>query len=119
MTRCARTVIETAAESGECVIVGRGAQCILERRNDTLHVFVWAPRAWRIHRVRKRLPEEADPESRMTRTDRERAEFIRRNFDRDWSDYRLYDLMINSALGDEVAAACILSAVRGDSCRHG
>src|SRR5712692_782065 len=42
MTRCARTVIEQAAAEGNCVIVGRGAQCLLRERDDTLNVFVWA-----------------------------------------------------------------------------
>ena len=119
MSRCARTVIESAAETGNCVIVGRGAQCILEDRDDTMNVFVWAPRAWKMRRVRKRLPAEKDPESLIARMDRERAEFIRRNFDRDWCDHRLYDVMINSALGDGVAAACIVSAARGESCVDG
>ena len=35
MTRCARIVIEQAAAGGNCVIVGRGGQCLLSGRDDT------------------------------------------------------------------------------------
>ena len=35
MTRCARIVVEKAAAGGNCVIVGRGGQCLLSGRDDT------------------------------------------------------------------------------------
>ena len=56
MTPVRPSVIETGCENGNCVIVGRGAQCLLADRDDALHVFIWAPRAWRVRRVRERLP---------------------------------------------------------------
>jgi cytidylate kinase len=119
MTRCARAVIEAAAQAGDCVVVGRGAQCILADRNDTMNVFIWAPRAWRIRRLRGRLPEEKYPDALMDRMDRERAAFIRGEFDSDWADYRLYDMMINSALGDEVTTDCILAVICGENAVNG
>src|SRR4051812_31678374 len=36
-------VILEAAEIGECVAVGRGAQCLLQKRADAFHVYVYAP----------------------------------------------------------------------------
>src|SRR6185436_11105897 len=115
MTRCARAVIEKAADQGNCVIVGRGAQCVLGERQDVLHVFLWAPRALRARRVRSRLPQEKDPEGLMDRMDRARAAFIRREFDADWGNPKLYDLTLNTALGDRVAADCVVSAIEGMS----
>lgn len=115
MTRCARIVIEQAASHGSCVIVGRGGQCVLHDRDDTLNVFVWAPRAYRISRVKERLPQEPDPEALMDSIDRARISFMRREFNANWCDHRLYDLMINSALGYEVAADCIVAAIQGES----
>jgi cytidylate kinase len=119
MTRCARAVIEKAADEGNCVIVGRGAQCVLSDRQDALHVFLWAPRTWRARRVRARLPEEKDPEGLMDRMDRARAGFIRREFDAEWSNPKLYDLTLNTALGDRVTADCIVAAIEGMSRSHG
>src|SRR5579885_1959318 len=43
MARLARRVIDEAASLGQCVIVGRGAQCILQQRKSAFHVFVYAP----------------------------------------------------------------------------
>jgi cytidylate kinase len=118
MTRCSRSVIEKAASGGNCVIVGRGSQCLLGRRPDTLHVFIWAPRAYRIRRVQRRLPDERNPEALMERTDRARNAFIRREWNANWCDHHLYDLMLNSALGDQATADCIVAAVEGASRTH-
>ena len=48
----------------------------------------------------------------MDKRDRERSAFIRREFNANWCDHRLYDLIINSAIGDEVAADCIISVLK-------
>jgi hypothetical protein len=111
MTRCARSVIEQAANQGNCVIVGRGAQCLLSGREDALHTFIWAPRAWRVRRIAQRLPDERHPEQLMDRVDRARIAFLRQSFDANWCDHRLYDLVVNSALGEEAAADCIAAAI--------
>ena len=115
MTRCARAVIAKAADAGSCVVVGRGAQCVLADRDDTLHAFLWAPRASRVRRIRSRLPQERDPEGLMERMDQARAAFIRREFDADWRNHTLYDLTLNTAMGDRVTADCIVAAVEGVS----
>jgi cytidylate kinase len=118
MTRCARVVVEQAAAGGNCVIVGRGGQCLLSGRDDTVNVFVWAPRDARIARIHARLPKEREPERLMDKMDRERSAFIRREFNANWCDHRLYDLIINSALGDEVAADCIISVLKSGVTAH-
>src|SRR5208283_3426122 len=51
-----RRVIEEAAEIGDCVIVGRGSQCILQTRKDAFHVFIYAPRDERLTRLLHRDP---------------------------------------------------------------
>jgi cytidylate kinase len=119
MSRCARVVIEQAAGHGSCVIVGRGAQCLLKDREDALHVFLWAPRAHRIRRVQSQFPQERDAEGLMDRMDRARSAFIRREFNANWCDHHLYDLIVNSALGDDAAAACIVAAIDGASRANG
>jgi cytidylate kinase len=119
MTRCARSVIEEAANQGDCVIVGRGGQCLLSHREDVLHAFVWAPRAWRVRRIAQRLPDERNPEQLMDRVDRTRIAFLRQSFDANWCDHRLYDVVINSALGEQAAADCIVAAMGGESRANG
>lgn len=104
-------VIEEAAALGGCVIVGRGAQCVLRGRPGCVHAFVYAPREGRARRLGQRLGANADVESAIDETDRERAAFLRRHFDADWKDPLLYDLMINSSSGDEVSVAAILAVI--------
>jgi cytidylate kinase len=104
-------VIEEAAALGGCVVVGRGAQCVLRGRPGCVHAFVYAPRADRARRLHQRLGPNADVEGAIDATDRERAAFLRRHFDADWKDPLLYDLMINSSFGDEVSVAAILAVV--------
>jgi cytidylate kinase len=43
--------------------------------------------------------------------DRERAAFIRKYYGKEWPDRSLYDLMINTKVGDEAVVATILDAV--------
>jgi len=104
-------VIEEAARTGDCVIVGRGAQCLLAGRADAFHVFVYAPHEERAHRLRQRLGPEADVDALIEQTDRERAAYVQRHFERDWRDARLYHLMVNAALGEDAAVAAIQAAL--------
>ena len=114
MARLSRHVIEEAATLEECVIVGRGAQCILQDRAKAFHVFVYAPWPERVERVRRRLGANADPETVILETDRYRDSYIRRHFNQAWTDRHLYDLMINSTVGVEAAARAIACAARVD-----
>jgi cytidylate kinase len=110
-----RRIILEAAEIGECVIVGRGAQCLLAGRADTFHVLAYAPRALRLENLRKRLPEVANLERAMDMVDRRRADYIRMNYNRDMYDPQLYDLMVNTRVGIEATLRTILFAMgRGE-----
>ena len=56
------------------------------------------------------MPPGADPAVMVEESDQRRAEYVRRYFGEDWKDYRLYQMVINSAVGFEAAATAILSA---------
>ncbi|HLK49439.1 MAG TPA: cytidylate kinase-like family protein [Bryobacteraceae bacterium] len=107
--RLARRVIDEAAALGECVIVGRGAQCILHDRATAFHVFVYAPWNERVDRIRRRLGC-GDPEAAIWNTDHFRENYIRRHFNENWTDPHLYDLMVNSCVGLGRAARTIACA---------
>jgi len=107
----AARVINEAAEIGDCVIVGRGAQCVLRDRPDVFHVFVYASLPDRVRRIRARLGEAADVEGVIDAMDRERAAYVRRHFGASWLDPRLYELMVNAAIGEDAAAATIRTAL--------
>lgn len=108
-----RRIIEEAAEMGECVVVGRGSQCLLQPREDAFHVFVYAPRGERLERLLSRDTHlsKAAAEKKLDTEDETRAAYIRDHYSEDWQNRHLYHLMISSSLGEKEAASIILSAL--------
>ncbi len=104
-------LIQTAADSGKCVIVGRGAQCLLQGRPDVLNVLAYARLDERIRRLRTRHPDCGDFEALVKRVDGQRASYVRQYYRKDWLDRSLYDLCINTGLGLEAAAELIATAI--------
>jgi cytidylate kinase len=107
MADLTRKIIERAYDAGNCVIVGRGAQCILQSKSDVFHVFVYAPLRVRIYRLRTRLEPGANIEQRIHDVDIERALYTTQQFGKDWKNPHLYDLMISSGEDEEHAARVI------------
>jgi cytidylate kinase len=103
-------VIHEAARLGRCVIVGRGGQCILQDHEDAFHVFVYGSLPRKLERTQTRHLTKTECEWALTDVDRTRATFIRRYYGCDWTDRRLYDLMISSDIGIAEASTAILAA---------
>ena len=115
----ARRIIEEAAEIGDCVIVGRGSQCILQQREDVFHVFIYAPRSERLARVLRRDARLSKPEAekKLDAEDATRAAYVRDHFGEDWQNRHLYHLMISSCLGEKEAVSIILSALHSSKAK--
>jgi len=113
MATFTQRVVLKAAGTGDCVIVGRGGQCMLQDHEDVLHVFIYAPWAERVGRVRARMPRSRDVEEVIRATDHERASYLRTYYGHDWKDPHLYHLMINGQIGTGMAAQMIVNAVQG------
>jgi len=113
VARLTRGVIEEAYSAGNCVIVGRGAQCVLEGRDDAFHAFVYAPWAERVRRIQQRLQTKDGVERLIRETDTERSTYVRLYFGQDWADPHLYDLMISSRPGCATVASVIMAALTG------
>src|SRR5580700_163790 len=96
MVRITQKILEEAHAEGNCVIVGRGSQCVLQHKPDVYHVFVYAPLKARILRLRTQLEEGANIEQRIRTVDGERAKYLQQYFGKSWCSPRLYDLMISS-----------------------
>lgn len=111
MTQMTQGIVEQAYEAGNCVIVGRGAQCILQQKPDVFHVFIYAPFCERAARLRSRLGRGVNIDERIHDVDSERAHYLQQTFGKDWSNPHLYDLMISSHEDEEETAAVILTAM--------
>ena len=101
-------VVGKVAAEGNCVIVGRGSQHFLENRDDTLRVFLYAPRPDKIRRVIARGKTDREAEELVDSVDRERIDFIQRYFQVEWPTRHLYHLMLNTSVGQEKAVQTIL-----------
>lgn len=106
-------LVKRAAEAGNMVILGWGAQCILADRPDTLHVrvvklledrLVWLQQHFAMTaREARRLIQQEEQDS---------ASYIEHFFNRAWDDPHLYHLIVNlSKVPIEEAAAMIVSWV--------
>ena len=114
MVMMTRRVIEDAVRAGPVVLVGRGAQCMLASRTDALHVFCYAPVE---ELVRYAVDVLGIPFADAPRTvadmNRQREEYVKHHFKRDWRDLGNYDLCVNTArLGLDGSAALITSLAR-------
>jgi cytidylate kinase len=111
MVKISQKIIEKAYSDGNCVIVGRGAQCVLQHKPDVYHVFVYAPYKERIQRLRNRLEKGNNIEQRVRTVDEERAKYLQQNFGKCWNNPHLYDLMISSHEDEDRTARAILYAM--------
>lgn len=91
--------IEELAEKGNCVIVGRCADYILAGRDNTINVFVYAPREVRVNRIMARHNlSEAEALKAISTSDKERGNHYFRYTDQKWGKAQNYDVCINSGL---------------------
>jgi len=111
MVKISQNVIEQAYAEGNCVIVGRGSQCVLQHKPDAYHVFVYAPHRQRILRLRERLAQGVDVEERIRTVDGQRAKYLQEYWEKYWLNPHLYDLMISSHEGEDSTARIIQCAM--------
>jgi CMP/dCMP kinase len=99
---------------GPLVVVGRGTQEMLAEREDTLHVFCYAPRRALIARTMKREGIGAEEAARLVdETNKQRDQWVRLHWERDRRSLENYDLSVNTErLGIQGAADLIVAAAR-------
>ncbi len=107
-------IIEEAVARGPAVLVGRGAQSVLASRTDVIHVFCYAPRPALIARVARRMKiSEREAEKLTDDTNRQREQFVKRHWQRDWRDPANYHLCVNTEwLGLDEAAGMVVRLAR-------
>jgi cytidylate kinase len=93
-----RLIVGSICERGGAVIVGHGAQFLVEPRH-ALRVRLVAPFDFRVRGVMERMHVSLENATRGVRAgDRTRAEFIRTHFAQEAANPEHYDLVINTAV---------------------
>jgi Cytidylate kinase-like family len=109
MVEFVRNYLKDLAEAGHCVIVGRGAACALAPVLGVFNIFVYASMTRKIRWFEEQFPEHAgDARQEIEATDSRRASYVQRYYARDWTDHRLYHMMINSCMGFEAMIGATL-----------
>jgi cytidylate kinase len=109
IVKVSKRVVEEAAASGDCVIVGRGSQHFLRYRDDTLRFFLYGSKENKLRRLVSEGQKEADARVLVETVDRERGAFIKNYFHVDWPNRSLYHAMVNTDAGNETVIQAILS----------
>jgi cytidylate kinase len=114
LVKMTERVIGEAAAEGRVVLVGRGAQAVLAKRENALHVYVIASKPFRRKVAIERLG--VDP-SRVDKvideTDQQRDQYVKTHYGRDRQDLTQYDVVLNAErLGFEGAAALVVAEAR-------
>jgi cytidylate kinase len=102
-------VVLHAAKDGNAVIVGRGSQRFLRDRDDTLRVYLYAPREDKVQRLLARGKSEEEAHVLVDSVDHERADFIRKYFRVEWPEHAIFHTLLNTSIGDQCVVQMILS----------
>ena len=92
-------VINSIAEKGNCVIVGRGADYILRERDDAFHVFIHASMEHRVKRVQRHegVTDQAERiQKELEQKDRSRATYHRYFTQQECGKVENYTLSLDS-----------------------
>jgi cytidylate kinase len=105
-------VVNDIADRGHCVIIGRGSNYFLRQRRDAFHVFLYAPYEEKMRRIVAQGDSEREAKQLLESVDAERAAFIKRYYGKSWPDRSLYNVMINTKVGDDAVIESLLDTVR-------
>ena len=107
------SVILQLAEKGPCVIVGRNADYILKDREDVLHAYIHADKAFRADRIVRLYGEsEKSPETRLNEKDKRRHVNYQHYTGRVWGTAQNYDICLNSGtIGVDACVDIIVNLV--------
>lgn len=109
-----KRVMEEATQQGNAVLVGRGAQALLADRPDALHVFCYAPKRFLVqYAIAHRGINPANAEHEVDKVNRQREQYVKRHWGRDWRAFENYHLCLDTGrLGIEHAADLVVAAAR-------
>lgn len=112
-----RSVVEEFADTGNVVLAGSGSQMILKDRPDVLHVLIVAPVDTRIKAIMEQEGVSRKvSERRVKENDEARTAFFKNNFNVNWLDTILYDLVINTGrISKDLAVELIVKTAQNFS----
>lgn len=110
-----KSIIEEAAEEGNCVIVGRAAAYLLREYENHLGVFIHSDSEKRVRRaMEKEGMNEAEARNALKKNDKRRSGFYQSVTNWEWGNPNYYELYMDSGkLGMELCIRLLMEAVKG------
>jgi cytidylate kinase len=105
--------IKKVAEKGNCVIVGRNGNIVLQEYDRTLHVFISATDHFRIRRVQQDIPDLTDEMAleKIRSVDKTRRKYCKHYTNTEFGNGAYYDLSLKSStFGVDTCVDLICSA---------
>lgn len=92
-------IIREEANKGSAIFIGRCANDILEKYDDVVNIFIYAPKMTRIQRIMEveDISDSTAAEKILRRTDKARRSYYQFYTDKKWGSSEGMDLLINSA----------------------
>jgi cytidylate kinase len=109
-----KEVMQEAVKQGNAVLVGRGAQAMLADRPDALHVFCYAQKKFLVqYAIAHRGVNPANGEHEVDKMNKQREQYVRRHWGRDWRAFENYHLCLDTGrLGMDAAADIVVRVAR-------
>ena len=108
-----KNVIETAADEGNIIIVGRGGACITRERENSFHIRLMAPYKWRVNRIMKVENMGIYEAEQLVKQRDQQREGLKKYYLGDRKIEELYDMVINvSTMKDSEIADAIFSVIK-------
>ncbi|MDR1574858.1 MAG: cytidylate kinase-like family protein [Treponema sp.] len=108
-----KTAIFAEAELGSCVFIGRGTSVVFKNMPGVLSIFLVAPLAIRVERVKSYFHcDEKRARQIIERSDHDRTGFHQYFFDINWKDPANYHLSLNTAVFPPAACAETIDRMR-------
>ena len=105
-------VINKIADAGSCIIVGRAADYVLRERDNTIRLFIYAPKDYRIKKVMEMYGDsEKEARKSLDRSDGARSNYYKNISGQKWGDVHQYELCVDSSIGVEESANLILEYI--------
>ena len=100
--------VKEIAKHGSCVIVGRAADYILRNNKNIVRVFITAPEAYRVEKLKEMYGDNPTAAKKsIKKSDHNRAKYYKMVSGQEWGKRENYDLVVDSSIGNEAAARVI------------
>ena len=110
-----REAIKKVADKGNCVIVGRNSNIILQEYDKSLHVFISASKYFRVKHLKEEMPEytEEQIEEKMKTVDKARKKYCTYHTDTEFGNADFYDMCLKSStFGVDKCVEMIVAAAK-------